>query len=69
MFFSRYDVDGDRALDENEKRRMLADLEGRKMELDEEEEPKQAKGDRPKSGRPSTATAPVNAVSFDEFSQ
>jgi polycystin 2 len=69
MFFSRYDVDGDRALDEKEKRRMLADLEGRKMELDEEEEPKQAKGDRPKSGRPSTATAPVNAVSFDEFSQ
>jgi hypothetical protein len=65
MFFSRYDIDGDRALDENEKRRMLADLEGRQMEMDEEDHKSK---DRPSSGRPGSAI-PANAVSYEEFGQ
>ena len=34
MFFARYDVDGNRLLEADEVKRMLADLEGRKNELD-----------------------------------
>jgi len=44
--FAKYDVDGDRILNEDEQRRMQEDLEGQKAELNEEiEEVERAKGD------------------------
>ncbi|KXJ23969.1 polycystic kidney disease 2-like 1 protein [Exaiptasia diaphana] len=49
--FARYDLDGDRILDEDEQRRMQEDLEGQKAELNEEiEEMERKKDNRPKSG-------------------
>lgn len=36
MFFAKYDTDGNRLLEADEVRRMLADLEGQKSELDSE---------------------------------
>lgn len=34
MFFAKYDTDGSRLLESDEVRRMLADLEGQKVELE-----------------------------------
>lgn len=34
MFFAKYDTDGNRLLEEDEVKRMLADLEGQKVELE-----------------------------------
>lgn len=36
MFFAKYDTDGSRLLEADEVKRMLADLEGQRMELDSE---------------------------------
>lgn len=36
MFFARYDIDGDRLLQPNEIKRMLADLEGKRNETESE---------------------------------
>ncbi|XP_031573831.1 polycystic kidney disease 2-like 1 protein isoform X2 [Actinia tenebrosa] len=49
--FAKYDLDGDRILDEDEQRRMQEDLEGQKAELNEEiQEMERNKETRPKSG-------------------
>ena len=34
MFFAKYDTDGSRLLEQDEVRKMLADLEGQKVELE-----------------------------------
>lgn len=34
MFFAKYDTDGNRLLEADEVKRMLADLEGQKVELE-----------------------------------
>ncbi|EDO47023.1 predicted protein [Nematostella vectensis] len=48
--FAKYDLDGDRILDEDEQRRMQEDLEGQKAELNDEiEEMERQKESRPKS--------------------
>ncbi|XP_073252460.1 polycystin-2-like protein 1 [Porites lutea] len=51
--FAKYDLDGDRILDEDEQRKMQEDLEGQKAELNDEiqemERAKEAKSARPKS--------------------
>ncbi|CAG0885259.1 unnamed protein product [Darwinula stevensoni] len=62
MFFAKYDMDGDRTLDEDEKRRMMSDLEGKKMELDQ-----QTKGTDRRASMASMSG--LGAVSFEEFSQ
>lgn len=49
--FAKYDLDGDRVLDETEQRRMQADLEGQKEALNKEYGELEEKGARPKSGR------------------
>ncbi|KAF8782962.1 Polycystin-2 like protein [Argiope bruennichi] len=36
MLFAKYDVDGNRELDEKEMQQMFADLEGQKLQLDDE---------------------------------
>lgn len=36
MLFAKYDVDGNRELDEREMQQMFADLEGQKLQLDDE---------------------------------
>lgn len=36
MFFAKYDTDGNRLLEADEVKRMLADLEGQRTELDSE---------------------------------
>lgn len=36
MFFAKYDLDGNHVLEEDEIKRMLADLEGQKVELESE---------------------------------
>lgn len=53
--FAKYDLDGDRILDEEEQRKMQEDLEGQKAELNDEiEEMERAK--ETKSGRPKSAS-------------
>lgn len=75
MFFAKYDTDGSRLLEADEVKRMLADLEGQKMEMDKQIK----KEERPGSGKASSEadTRPVSAssghgsivsVSFEEFS-
>jgi len=57
--FAKYDLDGDRVLDEEEQKAMLADLEGQKEALDKQ----YAEMDK---GRPATArTGAGSRVSFD----
>lgn len=36
MLFAKYDVDGNRELDEKEMQQMFADLEGQRLQLDDE---------------------------------
>ncbi|XP_074647871.1 polycystin-2-like isoform X2 [Tubulanus polymorphus] len=50
--FAKYDLDGDRVLDEEEQRKMQADLEGQKVALNKEYE------ELEKGGRPATARQP-----------
>lgn len=77
MFFAKYDTDGSRLLEQDEVRRMLADLEGQKVELEKqiktEERPNSAKASaesetRPASASESSGHGSITSVSFEEFS-
>ncbi|CAD5121175.1 DgyrCDS9711 [Dimorphilus gyrociliatus] len=52
--FAKYDLDGDRILDEEEQKRMQADLEGQKQKLNSDLADAEG-GERPLSSRPKTA--------------
>lgn len=52
--FAKYDLDGDRILDEDEQRRMQADLEGQKRKLNSDLADAE-NGERPLTSRPKTA--------------
>uniref|UniRef100_A0A2C9JZG1 EF-hand domain-containing protein n=1 Tax=Biomphalaria glabrata TaxID=6526 RepID=A0A2C9JZG1_BIOGL len=58
--FSKYDCDGDRVLDEEEQKRMQADLADQKAALNKEYEDLNGKGDRPGTGRRSSSRASFN---------
>lgn len=63
--FAKYDLDGDRILDEEEQRKMQEDLEGQKAELNEEiEEMERAK--ETKSGRPKSANSNASSDDSDD---
>ena len=66
MFFARYDCDGDRALGEEEKKRMLADLEGKRVDLDQEIAQDNKTG---ASGGDAAGVVGEGGVSFEEFAQ
>ncbi|XP_069958832.1 polycystin-2 isoform X1 [Cherax quadricarinatus] len=78
MFFAKYDTDGDRVLEADEVKRMLADLEGQKLELENEFRGGESPLDKMRRGRKGEPeTRPVSAssghgsivsVSFEEFS-
>jgi len=59
--FAKYDVDGDRVLDEEEQKRMQADLADQSAALNKDYEEIGGKGDRPGTGRRSSSR-----VSFNE---
>ncbi|CAL1532921.1 unnamed protein product [Lymnaea stagnalis] len=58
--FSKYDIDGDRVLDEEEQKRMQADLADQKAALNKEYEDLGGKADRPGTGRRSSSRASFN---------
>ncbi|KAH9505263.1 TRP-like ion channel Pkd2 [Bulinus truncatus] len=58
--FSKYDCDGDRVLDEEEQKRMQADLADQKAALNKEYEDLGGKADRPGTGRRSSSRASFN---------
>ncbi|XP_023235605.1 polycystin-2-like [Centruroides sculpturatus] len=65
MWFAKYDIDGNRQLDEQETRQMLADLEGQKLQLDREiEKEQQMPSD---ASRPASAVGGRSGVSLDDF--
>ncbi|XP_067122241.1 polycystin-2-like [Centruroides vittatus] len=65
MWFAKYDIDGNRQLDEHETRQMLADLEGQKLQLDREiEKEQQMPSD---ASRPASAVGGRSGVSLDDF--
>lgn len=70
--FAKYDLDGDRILDEDEQKKMQADLEGQKQKLNKDLMDVEA-GDRPKSSLGSdsdddeNAGRSVSGVSYEEF--
>ncbi|XP_071538109.1 polycystin-2-like isoform X1 [Panulirus ornatus] len=75
MFFAKYDTDGSRLLEADEVKRMLADLEGQRMELDKqikrEEQPGSGKASTEVETRPASASSghgSFASVSFEEFS-
>ncbi|KAG7153275.1 Polycystin-2-like [Homarus americanus] len=75
MFFAKYDTDGNRMLEEDEVKRMLADLEGQKVALDKqmkhEERPGSGKSSSGAETRPMSASSghgSIASVSFEEFS-
>jgi len=59
--FAKYDIDGDRVLDEEEQKRMQADLADQTDALNKEYDDMGTKGDRPGTGRRSSSR-----VSFNE---
>ncbi|CAG0892278.1 unnamed protein product [Cyprideis torosa] len=68
MCFARYDTDGDRVIGENEKRAMLADIEGRRLELDQEIK-KDGPESRPVTAKGAEAAVVAGAISEEEFQQ
>ncbi|XP_064627409.1 polycystin-2-like isoform X2 [Lineus longissimus] len=54
--FAKYDLDGDRVLDEDEQRKMQADLEGQKAELNKEFENLDTTEKRPQTAQKRTAS-------------
>ncbi|GFT15793.1 polycystin-2 [Nephila pilipes] len=70
MLFAKYDVDGNRELDEKEMQQMFADLEGQKLQLDDEINNQQSMI-ASDSSRPPTAAAfgrgNGSGVPADEF--
>lgn len=69
MLFAKYDVDGNRELDEKEMNQMFADLEGQKLMLDDEINNQQSVGASDAS-RPATAAIRAgngSGVPADEF--
>ena len=69
MCFARYDTDGDRCIGEDEKRAMLADIEGKRIELDREIS--KDTGSKPVEGAAAAgAVVPAgDGVSMEEFQQ
>ncbi len=70
--FSKYDLDGDRVLDESEKVKMQADLEGQHKALDreyDELEERKNDSDSDEEGTKSSGAGGrvVNGVSYEEF--
>lgn len=63
--FAKYDIDGDRVLDEDEQKRMQADLEDQKAALNKEYEDLD-KIQRPESARRSTSRVSFNDDSADD---
>ncbi|KAG0723242.1 Polycystin-2 [Chionoecetes opilio] len=75
MFFAKYDTDGSRLLEQDEVRKMLADLEGQKVELEKqiktEDRPSSGKASGESDARPASASSghgSITSVSFEEFS-
>ncbi|KAK3861331.1 hypothetical protein Pcinc_044496 [Petrolisthes cinctipes] len=76
MFFAKYDTDGNRMLEQDEVMRMLADLEGQKVELEKQikrdEQPGSGKTSSDTDTRPASAASSghgsIASVSFEEFS-
>ncbi|XP_037791785.1 polycystin-2-like [Penaeus monodon] len=73
MFFAKYDTDGNRLLEADEVKRMLADLEGQKTELDkqikkEEQPPKSTSEAETRPASASSGHGSIVSVSFEEFS-
>lgn len=64
--FAKYDIDGDRVLDEEEQKRMQADLNDQKVALNKEYDNLDKMGNRPESAHRSTSRVSFNDDSADE---
>ncbi|XP_013778837.1 polycystin-2-like [Limulus polyphemus] len=67
MIFSKYDLDGNRVLDEIEMKQMLLDLEGQKSMLEKEIQNDKQEAENSGGTRPSNATVGGGGVAPDEF--
>ncbi|XP_076365526.1 polycystin-2-like isoform X2 [Tachypleus tridentatus] len=66
MIFSKYDLDGNRVLDETETKQMLSDLEGQKSMLEKEIQNEKQEAENSGGTRPSNGTV-AGGVALDEF--
>ncbi|GAB6019631.1 TRP-like ion channel Pkd2 [Chamberlinius hualienensis] len=64
MFFSKYDKDADKALSVSETKRMIADLEGEKLQIEKEIDTVKQGGELKLPAAQSTG---INGVSFEEY--